>query len=179
MRECVRACGCLAARPVSLGTPAMAGAFASCRAGRYVLIGTYGGSFHALAATDGAVAWTFRAGGDIKAAAVVDPASGLCAVGSYDGHMCAPMGLAGYPDPLRRSTRAPQLCRVCASVRASSFCGTLRVLRVLSRLVLLSEYLRCVAFRRASSCVSGGAGKQPWGRYATSKCSGCSVARRP
>ena len=75
----------------------MAGAFPSCRAGRYVLIGTYGGSFHALAATDGAVAWTFRAGGDIKAAAVVDPASGLCAVGSYDGHMCAPMGLAGYP----------------------------------------------------------------------------------
>ena len=144
-----------------------------------MLIGTYGGSFHALAATDGAVAWTFRAGGDIKAAAVVDPASGLCAVGSYDGHMCAPASPATRPSPPQhaRTTALPCMSFRPRLVLLGYSKGTLRVL---SRLVLLSEYLRCVAFRRASSCVSGGAGKQPWGHDAgTSKRSGCSVARRP
>ena len=93
-----------------------------------MLIGTYGGSFHALAATDGAVAWTFRAGGDIKAAAVVDPTSGLCAVGSYDGHMCAPARLAGYqPLSLCRSARAPQLAVYVLPSRLVLL-GTLRVL---------------------------------------------------
>ena len=179
MRECARACGCLAARPVSLGTPAMAGVH------RFVPRRAVCAHRHVRWQLPRAGRHGWRCGMDVPSRR------------GHQGRGCGRprqwalrgrqlrwphvrTGLAGYPTLSAAALAHHSFAVYALPSGASPFCGTLRVLRVLSRLVLLSEYLRCVAFRRASSCVSGGAGKQPWGHDAgTSKCSGCSVARRP
>ena len=181
MRECVRACGCLAARPVSLGTPVMAGAYRfvprravcahrhvrwqlprACRHGRRCGMDVPSRRGHQGRGCGRPRQWALR-GRQLRRPHV-----------RTDGPRRLPRP---SPPQHARTTALPCVCFRPRLVLPGYSQGTLRVL---SRLVRLSEYLRCVAFRRASSCVSGGAGKQPWGHDAgTSKRSGCSVARRP